>query len=317
MIREVDHATGLISTVAGTAAGLVPPQGVAVDAAGDIFVAGGGVIREFNHSTGLLTTVAGAGPRGYGGDGGPAAGAQLFFPADVAVDAAGDLFIADTCNNVIREIDASTGLISTVAGNARLGDGGPAGNARLAFPAGVAVDAAGDIFIADMNNCLVREVNHATGLISTVAGSGVYGYSGDGGAATAATLNWPQGIAVDAAGDIIIADTFNNVIRELSGNLIVPAVSIAASASSSVCGQDLTFTATVSATIAGGATPSGSVEFFAGTTYLGSGELNAAGEATLTTSTLAAGDYDIMALYPGDSTSLSGVSLALRVVVTS
>ena len=129
------------------------------------------------------------------------------------MDAAGDLFIADTGNNVIREVNHATGVITTVAGNGTdgySGDNGPATAAELDDARGVAVDAAGDLFIADTGNNVIREVNHATGVITTVAGNGTAGYSGDNGPATAAELDCPAGVAVDAAGDLFIADTDNN-----------------------------------------------------------------------------------------------------------
>ena len=194
--------------------------GIAVDAAGDIFIADtwNNCIREVHHSTGVITTVAGNGTAGYSGDGGQAAAAELNSPGGVAVDAVGDIFIADTGNNCIREVN-STGVITTVAGNGTMGyngDGGQATAAELSSPAGVAVDAAGDIFMADTYNNCIREVNPATGIITTVAGNGNRGSSGDGGQATAAKLNYPAGVAADAAGDIFIADSCNNLIREVN-----------------------------------------------------------------------------------------------------
>ena len=144
----------------------------------------------------LMTTVAGNGTPSYSGDGGQATAAELSSPADVAVDSAGDLFIADTANNVIREVNASTGVITTVAGNGTAGysgDNGQATAAELNAPTGIAVDSAGDLFIADTGNNVIREVNLTTGMITTVAGNGTAGYSGDGGQATAAELNAPRG----------------------------------------------------------------------------------------------------------------------------
>jgi hypothetical protein len=234
VIREV--RAGIITTVAGngvggysgdggaaTAAELFRPSGVAVDAAGDLFIADGlnNVIREVR--AGIITTVAGNDSPGYSGDGGAATAAQLADPAGVAVDAAGDLFIADYNNNVIREVRA--GIITTVAGNGTAGysgDGGPATAATLNSPPAVAVDAGGDLFIADNINNVIREVVH-TGNIITVAGNFTAGagYSGDGGPATSATLNNPTGVAVNAAGDLFIADASNNVIREVTPSLTV------------------------------------------------------------------------------------------------
>jgi sugar lactone lactonase YvrE len=219
-IRKVTPA-GIISTVAGiggygwfsgdggpaTAAQLHDPTGVAVDAADDLFFADGQNqrIRKVTPA-GIISTVAGNGSAGFSGDGGPATAAQLGYPSGVAVDTAGDLFIADNGNQRIRKVTPA-GIISTVAGNGIYGfsgDGGPATAAQLNLPSGVAVDTAGNIFIADGNN-RIRKVTPA-GIISTVAGNGIYGFSGDGGPATAAQLNFPDGVAVDAAGSIFIAD---------------------------------------------------------------------------------------------------------------
>jgi len=134
------------------------------------------------------------------------------------VDASGDLFIADTGNNVIREVVQPTGNIITVAGTGSAGysgDGGAATSALLNAPYDVAVDRSGNLFIADTGNNVIREVVQATGDIVTVAGTGTAGYSGDGGLATSAQLTGPDGVAVDASGDLFIADTGNNCIRKV------------------------------------------------------------------------------------------------------
>src|ERR1035438_9102207 len=174
----------------------------------------------------LITTVVdAAGSEGVGGDGGPATAAQLNFPTGVAADAAGNLFIADTFNNRIRKVSAN-GIITTVAGTGARGfggDGGPATAAQLNYPQGVAVDAAGSLFIADTGNMVVRKVS-ASGILATFAGTAAaadaQGFSGDGGAATAAQLNNPKGLAVDAFGNLFIADTGNQRIRQVSGGII-------------------------------------------------------------------------------------------------
>jgi sugar lactone lactonase YvrE len=204
-----------------TAGGLSSPLGVAVDGSGNVFIADtfNARIRKVTPQ-GFITTVAGSGMAGFSGDGGPATAAELFGPYSVAVDALGNLFIADTDNNRIREVTPQ-GIISTVAGygsgtygsHGFSGDGGPATAAELNFPYGVAVDALGNLFIADTENSRIREVT-PEGVISTVAGGGYY--LGDGGPATAAELNSPMGIAVDALGDLFIGDTFNNRIREVT-----------------------------------------------------------------------------------------------------
>src|SRR5262249_22815704 len=155
-------------------------------------------------------TVAGTGTAGYSGDGTAATSAQLNSPYGVAVDANGDLYIADTGNNAVREVVQATGNIFTVAGTGTAGysgDGAAATSAEMSGPVSVAVDDAGDIFIADAGNNAVREVVQATGNIITVAGTGTAGYSGDGGSATSAQLNDPSGVAVDQNGDLFIGDS--------------------------------------------------------------------------------------------------------------
>ncbi len=228
-IRRVD-ASGVISTVAGkgtagysgdggpaSSAELSTPSGVAVDTSGNIYIAdsSNNCVRKVDAS-GVISTVAGNGTAGYSGDGGPAVSAELSSPSGVAVDTSGNIYIADDKNNCIRKVDAS-GVISTVAGNETggySGDGGPATSAELSTPSGVAVDASSNIYIADSSNNCIRKVD-ASGVISTVAGKGTGGYSGDGGPATSAQLNSPSGLAVDSSGNIYIADTTNYRVREV------------------------------------------------------------------------------------------------------
>ena len=189
----------------------------------------GGTADFAPSTTGTIVTAAGNGTAGYTGNNGPATAAELYGPNTVAVDSAGDLFIADLNNNVIREVVKATGDIITVAGNGTAGysgDNGPATAAKLNQPNGVAVDSAGDLFIADYGNNAVREVVKATGDIITVAGDGTAGYSGDNGPATAAELDNPRCVAIDSADDLFIADWGNNVIREVvkaTGDIITVA----------------------------------------------------------------------------------------------
>ena len=197
--------------------------GIALDAAGDVYIAdcGSEVIRRVDASTGTITTVAGNGSGGYTGDGGPATSAALNSPHGLVVDGAGNLYIADTLNSVIRRVAASTGVISTVAGNGTAGfsgNGTRAIKAELNEPEGVAVDAAGDIYIADTQNNVVRLATASNGIIAAFAGNKFAGYKGDGGPATAARLNLPEGVALDSAGDLYIADTFNSVIRVVNAS---------------------------------------------------------------------------------------------------
>ena len=266
---------------------LLLPAAVAVDSAGNLFIAYSGNYRIREISNGIITTVAGNGENSFSGDDGPATSAQLGYmgdngataaqisqPEGVALDAAGNLYIADSANNVVREV--SNGVISTTAGNGRRrtssssangddgpataaritpsgvavdasgnvyvtddwtsdvrkisngvittiagineagfgGDNGPATNANLNTPVGQAIDAAGNLYIADGGNDRVRKISN--GVITTVAGNGVQGFSGDGGPATSAMLNDPYGVAVDSAGDVYVYDSLNNRIRLLS-----------------------------------------------------------------------------------------------------
>jgi N-acetylneuraminic acid mutarotase len=235
-IRKVTASTGIITTVAGngtagysgdggaaTSAELDTPFGVAVDASGNLYIVdvNNDRIRKVTASTGIITTVAGNGTWGYSGDGGAATSAELFSPFGVAVDASGNLYIADSGNNLIRKVTASTGIITTVAGNGTggySGDSGAATGAELNSPFGVAVDASGNIYIVDSGNNRIRKVTASTGIITTVAGNGTAGYSGDSGAGTSAELNSPFGVAVDASGNLYIADTYNLVIRTVTAS---------------------------------------------------------------------------------------------------
>jgi sugar lactone lactonase YvrE len=230
-IRRVDTA-GVISTVAGsgtasfsgdggpaTAASLYYPRAVTIDAAGNLYIAdqSNHRIRKVSSTTGIIATVAGTGVSGFSGDGGPATAAQLYSPAAALLDAAGNFYIADQSNNRIRKV-AATGIITTVVGtgiSGFSGDGGPATAAQVYSPWGLALDAAGNLYIADQYNYRIRKVD-ASGVIITVAGNGTTGYSGDGGAATAAQLASPSGVACDYAGNLYIADTNNYRVRKVS-----------------------------------------------------------------------------------------------------
>jgi hypothetical protein len=212
-----------------TAATLGQPTALARDKAGDLFLADteDDVVREITPD-GTIHLVAGNGTEGFRGQfGGPATRAELDSPQGVAVNAKGDVFIADTLNNVVREVTPG-GSISTVAGNGTAGyrgDNGPAWRAELSSPTGLAVDALGNLYVADSGNNVIRRVS-TNGIITTVAGDvaadqasgGLGGFSGDGGPATQARLNSPQGVALDQAGDLFIADTFNNAVREVTPN---------------------------------------------------------------------------------------------------
>jgi NHL repeat len=212
---------------AATSARLKNPEGAAgVAANGDLYLADtdNHAIRKVAYATGIITTVAGTGLPGYTGDGGLATAAKLKFPEDVAFDPNGDIYIADTGSHVIRKVLAATGVITTVAGNGLpgiTGDGGAATAARLNSPRGIQVASNGDLYIGDRSNDKIRKVTAATGVISTYAGTGTAGYSGDGGVATAATFRHPQGLHLTASGELYIADCNNHVIRRISAAGII------------------------------------------------------------------------------------------------
>ena len=235
-IRKVD-TKGIITTVAGNgktdfadgvaaiSTSLGRPSGVAVDKAGNLFIAetNGARIRKVD-TNGIITTVAGNGGFGYTGDGGPAAAATLFSPMDVTLDAAGNIYIADQDANVIRKVDAITGIITTVAGNGNVqgpqGDGGLATNAIIDGPYSVAVDGVGNIYIAEYVAHRVRKVD-PLGIMTTAVGAVSTGNLGDGGPPTSAQI-LPAGLAVDTAGNYYIADEGHNRIRKVTLGARVP-----------------------------------------------------------------------------------------------
>ena len=234
VVRKVTP-DGAIATIAGnqsagpgyagdngpaTSASLNSPQGVAVDAVGNLYIGDSKnfVVRMVTPG-GIITPVAGNGTPGFSGDGGPAFAAQLNYPADVAVDAAGRLYIADTVNSAVRRV--AGGVIVTVAGTGGVpgyyGDGLAATSAQLNSPSSVALDSAGNLYISDTVNDAIRKVA-ASGVISTIAGNGVPGFSGDTMAAASALLRGPWGVAADRSGDVFIADSLNNRVREIGTN---------------------------------------------------------------------------------------------------
>ena len=226
-IRMVNSA-GIITTLAGTrlagssgdggaatSAQLNSPFEVSADISGNVYIGdeGNNKIRMVN-SAGIITTFAGTGTQGSSGDGGKATSAQLYLPTGVSADIYGNLYIADYHNNKIRTVN-SAGIITTFAGTGTLGstgDGGAATSAQLYQPYGVSADISGNVYIADTINNKIRMVNSA-GIITTIAGVGIIGNSGDGGAATSAQLNLPFEVSADRHGNVFIADTYNHKIR--------------------------------------------------------------------------------------------------------
>ena len=236
-IRKVEATTGFITTVAGTGTGgyngdgitatiaqLNGPCGVFVDSAGNIYIADSSNqrIRKVDSITGLISTVAGTGTAGYllAEDGGLATAARLNSPTGVFVDSSGKIYIADNNNQRIRMVNLS-GLIATVAGGGVGGDGGMATSAQLTNPGSVFADDSGIIYIAtNGSDPRIRKVAAGTGLISTVAGTGVQGYNGDDILATTAQINGPGGVAVDTLGNIYISEMTSHRIRKVVAGTI-------------------------------------------------------------------------------------------------
>jgi RHS repeat-associated protein len=240
-LSVVQNALGLpsagdITTVAGSgydgysgdngpaiSAGLNYPLGASIDSSGNLYIAddANNRIREVNAATGKIITVAGNGTAGYAGDGAAATNAKLHNPAGTAIDSSGNIYIADELNNAIRKVTVSSGIITTVAGNGTQGsggDGGPATNANLYHPLGVALDSSGNLYIADASNNRIQEVTSTTGIITTIAGTTSGGYSGDGGLAVNAKLCSPSSVALDSQNNIYIADSCNNRVRKITAS---------------------------------------------------------------------------------------------------
>jgi sugar lactone lactonase YvrE len=241
-VRKV-NSSGVIKTVAGngtggfsgdggqaTAAEILRPYGMGLDASGNLYIADtqNGCVRKVN-SSGVISTIAGNATTGFSGDNGPATAAELNNPSAIAFDPAGNMYIADAGNNRIRMVNTA-GIITTVAGNgtgAFSGDGGQATVAEIKTPRDVAY-VSGNLYIADEGNNRIRAVS-SSGIISTIVGNGTAGYTGDNGAATAAELNGPTGIAFDATGNLYIGDFFNNRIRKVTNVAVTTAIAKATS----------------------------------------------------------------------------------------
>ncbi|MGH8907595.1 MAG: hypothetical protein ACRD0K_13975, partial [Egibacteraceae bacterium] len=236
-IRRVDP-NGIITTLAGTGtegfagdrgpatqAQLDSPEGIAIAGDGTLYIADtdNHRIRQIDPN-GTITTLAGTGAKGFFGDGGPATQAQLAYPTSVAIGTDGALSIADDGNHRIRGIDAG-GAITTLAGTGPgyPGDGGPARRAQLDLPTGVAIGPDGAVYVVDTDNDRVRRID-ADGIITTVAGTGIEGFSGDGGPATQAQLDYPTSVAIDQAGNLYITDGRNERVRRVDADGIITTV---------------------------------------------------------------------------------------------
>src|ERR1041385_2134294 len=238
-IRKVTPG-GIVTTFAGTGiegssgdgglatnATLNRPVSVTIDVAGNLYICDSAShnIRRVSLASGIITRYAGSGLAAFFGDGGQATGASLMFPLGVATDKSGNLYIADAGNNCIRRVSPG-GVIATVAGNGNragfAGDGAAATVALLNIPSDVAVDGSGSLFIADSGNNRIRKVDGASGIISTIAGTNSNGFSGDGGPALGAMLDFPWGLMTDAAGSFYFADRLNNRVKKIPGTSVPP-----------------------------------------------------------------------------------------------
>ena len=242
VVRKIDGATNVITTFAGNGtmgssgdngpainAELNGPCGLCFDKFGNIIIADehNNKIRKVDVSTGIITTIAGTGFMGYSGDSGLAINSELNRPLQVCIDSASNVLISDTYNSVVRKIDITTGIITTIAGTGTAGyagDNGPATNAELYSPVGLYIDQQQSIFIADDENGAIRKIDAITGIITTIAGNGTLGYSGDHGSATSAQII-PTDIFFDSAGNMFIADADNNCIRKVNNALGITPIS--------------------------------------------------------------------------------------------
>jgi sugar lactone lactonase YvrE len=237
LVRLLNLKLGIISTYAGggtgtagmgdggpaTSAVLGSIGGIFIDPSRNVYISSTNRVRKVTDATGIINTIAGTASDGYSGDGGPATSALLFDPTGLAFDAKGNLYIADSGNNVIREVNAATGTITTIAGTVVTGvttsnysgDGGPATSAQLNQPTSVIFDAAGNLYFSDTGHGAIRKVDMTTGIISTAVGNGQQCGGQDGAVGTSASLCWPEGMANDNAGNLYIAEIAGERVREV------------------------------------------------------------------------------------------------------
>jgi sugar lactone lactonase YvrE len=334
VVRRVDASTGLIETFAGkplqpaasghngdggpaTQAFLNRPQGLLLDAAGNLYIADSidNEVRVVSASTGIISRVAGKGTTGFSGEGGLATNASVDDPVSLAFDNAGNLYIGSLTLGRVCKVTATTGVLTTVAGNGNpggnSGDGGLATTAEI-YPLGLALDSARNLYISNGLGA-IREVAASTGLITKAVGNGYPGYSGDGGSASIAQIQQPEGIVFDSAGNLYIADTGNYRVREVSpaAGAVAPTVTVSPSSTSITTAQTLTVTVSV-AGAAGSPTPTGSVAL-SGAGY-NSQQALANGTTTFSVAAgaLSAGNDTLTATYTPDAPSAGDYTSATQ-----
>ncbi|RZU39534.1 NHL repeat-containing protein [Edaphobacter modestus] len=339
-VRRVDLINGIITTIAGSstagaagdngpaaAALLDRPGALALDGKSNLYIADSGShrIRRIDAGTGVITTVAGAGAQGYEGDNARAVSALLDSPQGIAVDTGGNLYVADTNNHRIRRIDAVTGIITTLAGTGVFGYAGDSSSsaaARLALPQGLSVGSDGNIYLADTANHRIRRIDGTTGMITTVAGDGTQGFSGDGGAPVSASLDSPRATTLSSSGLVTIADRGNQRVRQLSGDTIqtiaglgsaIPVqISLSGAGTVSYGSGELT------ASLTSSTEATGSVVFFdqyAGTSGASVVVPLSSNAAVFDMSVLQAGQHTITASYSGDASHSAAQSTAFSLMV--
>ncbi|WP_353061998.1 Ig-like domain repeat protein [Tunturibacter psychrotolerans] len=341
-IRKLNLTTGVITTIAGSTSGfsgdgasalsaqLSLPTALALDSSGNLYIAdtGNHRIRKLNLAT-AITTIAGNGTQGYSGDLGAATSAAIDSPTGIALDASSNLYLADTHNHRVREINANTGVITTIAGTGSPGFSGDttaATAANLALPHGLTSDSAGNLYLADTANHRIRRIDATTGIITTVVGDGTQTFAGDNGPPTAASLDSPTATTLSPASNLTLSDTGNQRIRQVVTQTTPTSITTVAGLGLTAPGVlNLTApyviaygTGQLTATLAT-SPATGTVTFFetvnTTTKILGSSPV-VSNTATLSTTTLAAGAYNLTATYSGDQTHPSAQSPALALTIT-
>jgi hypothetical protein len=343
VIRKLSLTTGILTTIAGTgspglsgdngpatSARLDLPTALALDAQNNLYLADtrNNRIRRIDVTTGVITTIAGNGTQGFFGDNGRATAAAIDSPTGLTLDAANNLYLADTHNHRVRRIDATTGLITTIAGTGTQGysgDNAHAVTAALALPHGLTLDAIGNTYFADTENHRIRRIDATTGVITTVAGNGTQGFSGDNGPATAAALDGPRDATFSPTALLTLADTGNQRIRQLEAQsaslqttaglgLTTPGALTLTAPSVIAYG-----TGDITATLATSIPATGLITFLdtanAATSTLAAIPLITT-TATLNTSTLPVGLHNITATYAGDQTHSSAQSPTFALTIT-